>query len=176
MGGLGRRQWELRHGGGGRQSDLGAVVRRDVGSAPSPRFCLLNPQCGDITPHRPSVETCADLNASSHLPLAEIKEATGRSTPTLSAPAPPPPVPSPAPASDVGPPISRSGLLTIRLVEAKNLALPQGVVLPSGIQKALEAGEQAGTGSGKNRDSLVRKQMWWLPCVEAERERLKEGS
>ncbi|KAL8280467.1 hypothetical protein RQP46_007115 [Phenoliferia psychrophenolica] len=78
---------------------------------------------------------------------------------------------APLPASDVGPPISRSGLLTIRLVEAKNLSLPQGTVLPSGIQAALANGQKEaaeGAVQGKNRDSLQRKQMWWLPYVVME--------
>ena len=61
-------------------------------------------------------------------------------------------------SSDSGPPISRSGLLTIRVIEAKALSLPAGVVLPQGIKEALEQGEQV-----SRRDSTQRKQLWWLP-------------
>lgn len=74
--------------------------------------------------------------------------------------------PALAVGSDSGPLINRSGLLTIRVVEARSLSLPNGVVLPAGIQQALELGEQAAAGGGTkagNRESLQRKQMWWLP-------------
>ncbi|KAM0749889.1 Pkinase-domain-containing protein [Meredithblackwellia eburnea MCA 4105] len=104
----------------------------------------------------------------------KIKEATSGRTAQAPAPAAAPPPATtaapPAPASDTGPPISRSGLLTIRLVEAKNLSLPQGVTLPSGIQKALQeaAGGQGEENGKKNRDSVMRKQMWWLPYVVME--------
>ncbi|ORY73875.1 kinase-like domain-containing protein [Leucosporidium creatinivorum] len=98
----------------------------------------------------------------------KLKEATGRSSPSPAAAAPPtaPAPSSPAPpSSDTGPPIQRSGVLTIRVVEARNLALPPGTPLPAGIQSALE--EQRG-GAENKRESQMRKQMWWLPYVVLE--------
>ncbi|GAA5873701.1 hypothetical protein JCM5296_000051 [Sporobolomyces johnsonii] len=103
----------------------------------------------------------------------KLKEATGRSThtPTPSAPSPPSPSPAsttPTGADTSGPPIARTGLLTIRVVEARNLALPAGVPLPSGIQNAVEQQREAIAGAGRGRESLQRKQMWWLPYVVLE--------
>ncbi|GAA5960431.1 hypothetical protein JCM21900_003592 [Sporobolomyces salmonicolor] len=103
----------------------------------------------------------------------KLKEATGRGThtPTPSAPSAPSPSPAsttPTGADTSGPPIARTGLLTIRVVEARNLALPAGVPLPSGIQTAVEQQRDAVAGAGRGRESLQRKQMWWLPYVVLE--------
>ncbi|GAA5918735.1 hypothetical protein JCM1841_006269 [Sporobolomyces salmonicolor] len=103
----------------------------------------------------------------------KLKEATGRGThtPTPSAPSAPSPSPAsttPTGADTSGPPIARTGLLTIRVVEARNLALPAGVPLPSGIQSAVEQQRDAVAGAGRGRESLQRKQMWWLPYVVLE--------
>lgn len=66
-------------------------------------------------------------------------------------------------------PVPRSGVLTIRVVEARNLNPPEGVPLPSGIRDAVEQA-QAGMARGA-RESLQRKQMWWLPYVVLEFEK-----
>jgi serum/glucocorticoid-regulated kinase 2 len=63
-----------------------------------------------------------------------------------------------------------SGHLIIRVLEAKNLFLPQGAPLPPPIEKALASGPAAMASSppaagGRNRESLQRKQCWWLPYV-----------
>lgn len=50
-------------------------------------------------------------------------------------------------------------------MEAKGLTLPEGVVLPSSIQQSLEQGAMQAQHAGKNRESVQRKQMWWLPYV-----------
>ncbi|GAA5957792.1 hypothetical protein JCM3765_003767 [Sporobolomyces pararoseus] len=102
----------------------------------------------------------------------KIKEAaTGRSsTPTSSPSIPAPPSPTPPAtqqsADTSGPPIARSGLLTIRVVEARGLALPPGNQLPSGVREALDVAKNMQ--SGRGRESLQRKQMWWLPYVVLE--------
>lgn len=57
--------------------------------------------------------------------------------------------------------MARSGVLTIRVVEARNLHPPAGAQLPPGIRDAVEQA-QAGMARGA-RESLQRKQMWWLP-------------
>ncbi|GAA5980725.1 hypothetical protein JCM11641_000185 [Rhodosporidiobolus odoratus] len=100
----------------------------------------------------------------------KLKEAaTGRShaAPSPAAPTTPTPDPTPAaPTADQGPPVPRSGVLTIRVVEARGLQLPQGTQLPSGIREALEG--QAGRQLQGGRESLQRKMMWWLPYVVLE--------
>lgn len=98
---------------------------------------------------------------------AELKEATtGRSasstvTPTSANTPQPPASPNPSTSDSSGPPVPRSGLLTIRVVEARKLTLPQGVNLPAGIRDAVEQAQGAYARGG--RESLQRKQMWWLP-------------
>lgn len=95
------------------------------------------------------------------LSRAELKEVTGRSTP---APAPVPvPVPAALPSDSNTAPIPATGLLTIRVLEASGLSLPPGTQLPPSIKAALERG--ADPSAAKNRESLQRKQSWWLPCV-----------
>lgn len=96
-------------------------------------------------------------------PSLELKEVATRSSAAPPAAAAPAQAAAPPAASDVGPPISRTGLLTIRVVAAKNLSLPPGVQLPSGIQRALEIGAEDEQRGGRNRDSMMRKQLWWLP-------------
>ena len=82
-----------------------------------------------------------------------------------------------------GGPIHRSGVLTIRVVEAKDIQLPSGIPLPPQIEKALST-QSASTAasvtsssvnharqssySSNNRDSLQRKQCWWLPYIVLE--------
>ncbi|KAI0646275.1 Pkinase-domain-containing protein [Trametes meyenii] len=61
----------------------------------------------------------------------------------------------------------RSGTLTIRIFSGRGLALPPGVPIPDVIQKALESGPPARR-STSNRDSMQRKQYWWLPYVVLE--------
>ncbi|BGP18340.1 Serine/threonine-protein kinase [Rhodosporidiobolus nylandii] len=102
----------------------------------------------------------------------KLKEAaTGRShaTPAPAAASPaaePAPTPAP-PAADQGPPVPRTGVLTIRVVEARGLQLPQGVQLPAGIREAVEQQQIRGQQTG-GRESLQRKMMWWLPYVVLE--------
>ncbi|KAG8885041.1 hypothetical protein FRB98_002041 [Tulasnella sp. 332] len=84
---------------------------------------------------------------------------------------------NPDPASG---PISRTGLLSIRVSSARSLSLAAGAVLPSSIQQALNT-QQAQVASSvtsqsvqqqqklaqksRNRESLQRKQCWWLPYI-----------
>ncbi|KAI9636336.1 kinase-like domain-containing protein [Dioszegia hungarica] len=80
-------------------------------------------------------------------------------------------------------PVHRSGVLKIRVTAAKGLNLPQGVPVPASIQKALSSHPSSSIGSlgaslsssprvttnpRPNRDSLQRKQAWWLPYVVLE--------
>ncbi|GAA5862312.1 hypothetical protein JCM8547_007598 [Rhodosporidiobolus lusitaniae] len=107
----------------------------------------------------------------------KLKEAaTGRSHPAPTTPSPttstssaPAPSAAPTPA-DQGPPVPRTGVLTIRVVEARGLALPQGAHLPAGIQDAIETQQaiHGGRGGAGGRESLQRKMMWWLPYVVLE--------
>ncbi|SGY18797.1 BQ5605_C014g07476 [Microbotryum silenes-dioicae] len=71
---------------------------------------------------------------------------------------------NPSPSTS-GPPISRSGVLTIRVVEARHLVLPRDGQLPSGIQNAVDEYQSS---VSRNRDSAQRKQTWWLPYVVLE--------
>lgn len=88
-------------------------------------------------------------------------------------------------ASSTGAPIPRSGLLTIRVVDARGLALPQGVNTPPSIARALAQYGTAGSGAGTSfaqsfanthggsgghphRGSMQRKQCWWLPYIVLE--------
>lgn len=49
----------------------------------------------------------------------------------------------------------------------RGLALPPGIPVPDVIQKALESSPPARR-STSNRDSMQRKQHWWLPYVVLE--------
>lgn len=72
--------------------------------------------------------------------------------------------------------------MTIRVVEAKGLAIPQGVSVPEEVQRAVSANPQvgsltvgslaqaglagsAGGASRGNRESVQRKHNWWLPYL-----------
>ena len=81
-----------------------------------------------------------------------------------------------------GAPIHRSGVLTIRVVEARDLEL-SGQQLPQQIEKALSTQAAAAAASvtstsvnharqssysSSNRDSVQRKQCWWLPYIVLE--------
>ncbi|KAK4687783.1 serum/glucocorticoid-regulated kinase 2, partial [Tremellales sp. Uapishka_1] len=85
-------------------------------------------------------------------------------------------------AGSGGPPVARSGMLKIRVTAGKGLSLPQGVNVPAPIQQALTSHPSAAALSSSfsssprvatqaqraNRDSLQRKQVWWLPYVVLE--------
>lgn len=68
-----------------------------------------------------------------------------------------------------------SGTLTIRIIEAKGLTVPPGVTIPEEIQRAINQNPQVGsltvgsltngTAKRSNRDSVQRKQSWWLPYL-----------
>lgn len=92
---------------------------------------------------------------------------------------------TPTPRNPDGKPNFRSGLLTIRVLWAEGLGLPDGVAVPAVIQAAL-ASQQAKVAasvspssvtqqrlahkSRGNRDSVQRKQCWWLPYIVMEYE------
>ncbi|KAI8098197.1 kinase-like domain-containing protein [Gilbertella persicaria] len=78
-------------------------------------------------------------------------------------PTPPPPASSntsttPSPSSSTHEP--KSGVLLIRICEARGITPPSNVTLPSNSQVAVSR--------QSNRDSLSRKQHWWLPYVVLE--------
>ncbi|CAG8707650.1 5874_t:CDS:10, partial [Racocetra persica] len=62
-------------------------------------------------------------------------------------------------------PIPASGLLVIRVVEARGLTLPPGIRPP---QIPPHFVPSAPTSTRGNRDSMQRKQCWWLPYVVLE--------
>ncbi|KAH9811519.1 kinase-like domain-containing protein [Melampsora americana] len=67
------------------------------------------------------------------------------------------------------------GTLTIRIIEAKGLSVPPGITIPEEIQRAINQNPQVGsltvgsltngTAKRSNRDSVQRKQSWWLPYL-----------
>jgi len=89
---------------------------------------------------------------------------------------------TPTPGNPNGKPTSRTGLLTIRVLWAEGLRLPNGTELPSAVkatlssQQAKEAASASPTSvmqkrlSSKrgNRDSVQRTQCWWLPYLVME--------
>ncbi|WOO80851.1 Serine/threonine-protein kinase gad8 [Vanrija pseudolonga] len=82
----------------------------------------------------------------------------------------------------LSPPVARSGILRIRVTAGKGLSLPQGVPVPPPVQTALQQHPTSALSAslsssprvttsnraGPNRDSLQRKQLWWLPYVVLE--------
>ncbi|WWC59510.1 uncharacterized protein I303_102066 [Kwoniella dejecticola CBS 10117] len=82
---------------------------------------------------------------------------------------------NPHPDEVARPPVAKSGMLKIRVTAAKGLNLPQGVPVPAPIQAALQSPTASSPRvtnhlrAGSNaRDSLQRKQVWWLPYVVLE--------
>ncbi|PWN29472.1 putative Serine/threonine-protein kinase gad8 [Jaminaea rosea] len=84
-------------------------------------------------------------------------------------------------ASSTGAPIPRSGMLTIRVIDARGLSLPQGTSTPPAIAKALAHYGTSSSGVGghslahsfaapqqSNRQSMQRRQCWWLPYLVLE--------
>lgn len=100
--------------------------------------------------------------------------------------APPSPAGSTHPASSASsqhgqstPAHQGGGTLTIRIIEAKGLSVPAGTNIPDEIQRAIAENPQVGsltvgsltngtastTNRRSNRESVQRKQSWWLPCT-----------
>ncbi|CEH18047.1 proliferation-associated serine threonine protein kinase [Ceraceosorus bombacis] len=78
-------------------------------------------------------------------------------------------------SSSNGAPIPRSGMLTIGVIDAKGLALPPGAQVSAAIERAQASGGigvgsfgAQNLGSGSNRQSLQRRQCWWLPYLVLE--------
>lgn len=109
---------------------------------------------------------------------------SGTQTPTLASRSTTP-TPSAMGSGTPAPPTVRNGLLKIRVTSAKGLTLPEGVTVPEPVQRALASHPTSGGHSllvgsalsssprrqgpgGSNRDSLQRKQQWWLPYVVLE--------
>ena len=61
----------------------------------------------------------------------------------------------------------RSGLLTIKVLQGRNLTLPPGSILPPAIESALASGIPRNSTSS-NRESVQRRRHWWLPYVVLE--------
>jgi serum/glucocorticoid-regulated kinase 2 len=93
--------------------------------------------------------------------------------------------PSPPAATSTLPPMSRTGLLTIRVLWAEDLGLPAGISTPPAVQAALssqqakvaaavspssvnEQRQQKHAHKKGNRDSVQRAQCWWLPYLVME--------
>lgn len=83
-------------------------------------------------------------------------------------------------------PPARTGLLTIRVLWAENMATPPGTAVPQAVEQALSS-QQAKAAAGISpssvtqsrqsksrsvikRDSVQRQQCWWLPYVVLEYE------
>ncbi|OCF58770.1 AGC/AKT protein kinase [Kwoniella mangroviensis CBS 10435] len=80
---------------------------------------------------------------------------------------------NPHPDEIARPPVAKSGMLKIRVTAAKGLSLPQGVPVPAPIQAALSSPTASSPRvptnlKAGNRDSLQRRQVWWLPYVVLE--------
>ncbi|KAG0142883.1 hypothetical protein CROQUDRAFT_724875 [Cronartium quercuum f. sp. fusiforme G11] len=72
---------------------------------------------------------------------------------------------------------SNNGTLTIKIIQAKGLSIPIGIEIPNEIQRAIKDNPDVGNltvGSlnnqqqqqkRSNRESLQRKQSWWLPYL-----------
>ncbi|WVR04665.1 hypothetical protein IAU60_001676 [Kwoniella sp. DSM 27419] len=79
---------------------------------------------------------------------------------------------NPHPDQTGRPPVARSGMLKIRVTAGRGLSLPQGVPVPAPVQAALNSpissSPRVSTNPRNNRDSLQRKQVWWLPYVVLE--------
>ena len=88
---------------------------------------------------------------------------------------------TPTPGNPTGKPMTRSGLLTIRVLWAEGLTVPGGAVPPA-VQAALSS-QQAKVAASvspssvqqqrlaskrSNRDSVQRTQCWWLPYLVME--------
>ncbi|KAL9935834.1 hypothetical protein V8E36_005411 [Tilletia maclaganii] len=72
----------------------------------------------------------------------------------------------------------RSGLLTIKIVDAQNIALPPGDSLPPAIQRALQSPAAAAAAQltfpppvPGQRHSIQRRPCWWLPYIVLEFDR-----
>lgn len=161
--------------------------RSTTSATHSPPFCLhpLLPCLGRSLRVRIARQSSTLGSDADEVVSIEIKE-LGSGTSSLSSTPPQPgsrsttPTPS-NPMPDA--PISRTGLLTIRVAGARGLSLPSGVNVPPVIQQALST-QQAQVASsvtsqsvsqqhrlaqksGK-RESLQRKQCWWLPYIVLE--------
>ncbi|CAH1762009.1 13207_t:CDS:2 [Entrophospora sp. SA101] len=72
-------------------------------------------------------------------------------------------------------PIPASGLLIIRVIEARGIILPPGISTPQNPQQFVSATPTSSSASANthttrssNRDSMQRRQCWWLPYVVLE--------
>lgn len=89
---------------------------------------------------------------------------------------------TPTPGNPNGDPLSRSGLLAIRVLWAEGLSVPSGQGVPPAVQAALNS-QQAKLAASvspssvtqhrlanrkSNRDSVQRQQCWWLPYLVME--------
>lgn len=102
-------------------------------------------------------------HASSYIVLSSHTEKEAAPSPAAT---PRGTTPTPGNGQDAHAPAS--GTLTIRVVAAKQLSLPPDVLLPSPIEKALRSQPQVGSPTHpnrQNRESIQRKQCWWLPYV-----------
>lgn len=92
----------------------------------------------------------------------------------------------PSPRSTSLEPMSRTGLLTIRVLWAEDLSVPAGTATPPAVQAALSSQQakiaaavspssvtqqrhlQKQASKRGNRDSVQRAQCWWLPYMVME--------
>ncbi|CCM03555.1 uncharacterized protein FIBRA_05691 [Fibroporia radiculosa] len=110
------------------------------------------------------------------------KKQTRQPSSALSIPDEPARSTTPTPGNPHGSPLSRSGILAIRVLWAEGLNLPGGAALPPAVQAALSS-QQAKVAASvspssvtqhrlanrrSNRDSVQRKQCWWLPYLVME--------
>ncbi|KAG9102462.1 hypothetical protein FRC07_010234 [Ceratobasidium sp. 392] len=114
----------------------------------------------------------------------KIKEATSSKASLGTSPAPSSRSTTPTPGNPSGAgPMARNGLLLINVLSARALTLPTGVSMPPAIEKALNSQQaqiaasvtsssvsqrQQASRGHKTRDSMQRKQCWWLPYVVLE--------
>ncbi|CAD6571770.1 MAG: hypothetical protein TREMPRED_000366 [Tremellales sp. Tagirdzhanova-0007] len=119
-------------------------------------------------------DSSSSLLASRNHPAANSSHDGSRST------TPTPGNPHPDTVGPMTPPVPRSGMLKIRVTAGKGLSLPQDMAVPPPIQSALSSHSSSSlssslssprvqsTANRNHRDSLQRKQVWWLPYVVLE--------
>lgn len=74
---------------------------------------------------------------------------------------------TPQPQAQNGNRLDRTGHLTIRVIEGRNLALPPNVSIPPAVEQAVKLSHQRKR-SDLDRDYLQPRKCWWLPYVVLE--------
>lgn len=132
--------------------------------------CLSELKEGALGTRSPSISTPIDRSATP-TPASVASAQSTTSSASTGGPS------TNALASSTGAPISRSGLLVIRVIDARGISLPSGVSTPPAIARAISqnrassslASSFANLSNGaSNRQSMQRRNCWWLPYLVLE--------